>query len=65
MIIMDPKSGETIFKTSDASSPWNGIDPRTNTYVTSGSTYVWKVKLFKPELNESSDYRGTITRLER
>jgi hypothetical protein len=65
MIIMDTKTGETIFKTSDASSPWNGIDPRTNTYVTSGSTYVWKVKLLKPELNESSDYRGTITRLER
>lgn len=65
MIVMDPKTGETIFKTSDASTPWNGIDPRTNAYVTSGSTYVWKVKLFKPELNESSDYRGTITRLER
>lgn len=63
MLIIDPRTGETVYKTSDVSQPWNGVDIRTNELVKPGTTFIWKVKLFAPEKNESSDYKGTITRM--
>lgn len=63
MIIIDPKTGETVYKTSDVTQPWNGVDLRTNQLVKPGTTFIWKVKLFAPEYNETADYKGTITRM--
>lgn len=63
MLIIDPKTGFTLFSSSDKNNPWNGVDPRTAELVPVGSTYIWKVKLMKGEVNEKTNYTGTITRM--
>jgi hypothetical protein len=63
IIILDPRDGGLVFKTSDASSPWNGTDLRTGQMVNSGQDFIWKVQLVNPLPGESSEYKGIITKL--
>lgn len=63
MVIIDPKSGETVYQTKDINQPWDGVDVRTGQMVPANSTYIWKVTLQEHEKNESNAYKGTITRI--
>ena len=63
MVIIDPKSGETVYQTKDVNQPWNGIDSRTGQMVPQNSTYIWKVTIQEHERNEGNAYKGTITRI--
>ncbi|ASS48365.1 MAG: hypothetical protein A3D31_08625 [Candidatus Fluviicola riflensis] len=61
MVIMDPNNMTVLYKTSDASQGWNGIDSRTGQLVPTGSTWLWKVVMKKPLSGEPSEYKGLIT----
>ena len=61
MVIMDPNNMTVLYKTSDASQGWNGIDSRTGQLVPSGSTWLWKVVMKNPLPGEPSEYKGLIT----
>ena len=61
MVIMDPNNMTVLYKTSDASQGWNGIDSRTGQLVPTGSTWLWKVVMKKPLPGEPSEYKGLIT----
>jgi hypothetical protein len=64
MEIIDPKSGQVIFVTKNADEPWDGVNRITNQMISEGSTYIWKVKIFKQEIGEQkSVYQGSITRM--
>lgn len=62
MIIVDPKTGATIFTTNNASNGWDGIDTTTGEIVPENSTYVWKVFLANPLPGEKSEYSSTVVR---
>jgi hypothetical protein len=61
MIIVDPKTGVTLFTSSNAQDGWDGIDKNTGELVEE-ATYVWKVFLKKPILGEKSEYSGIVFR---
>lgn len=61
MIIVDPKTGVTLFTTTNAEDGWDGIDRNTGELVDE-NTYVWKVFLKKPIAGEKSEYSGTVYR---
>lgn len=63
MYVYDPKNAGVVFKTSDASLPWDGIDIRTGEMVQEGTAWPWKVILKNPNPGEPKEYSGTITRL--
>ena len=63
MLIIDPKTSQIIYETTDKNKPWNGVDQKTDELVPENSDYIWKVTLFNPENNEKSEYRGKITRI--
>ena len=63
LLIMDPKDGGVIYQTDDASQPWNGIDRRTGQLSPSNQSYIWKVRIANPLPGESTEYKGTITKL--
>ena len=63
MIIIDPSNGGVIFETSSVEMPWDGIDRNTGKMVDRNTSFVWKVVLEKPEINEKPEYKGTVIRL--
>ena len=63
LYIYDPKNAGVVFKTQDASLPWDGIDVRTGEMVPEGTSWPWKVILKNPNPGEPKEYSGTITRL--
>ena len=63
MIIIDPSNGGVIFETSSAEMPWDGIDRNTGKLVDRNKSFVWKVVLEKPVMNEKPEYKGTVIRL--
>ncbi len=63
MVIIDSKDGGVVYKTSDSDQPWNGTDIRTGERDRGTTTYIWKVVLYNPELNEPVEYLGTVTKL--
>ena len=63
MIILDRRDGGLVYKTSDASMPWNGVDMRSGQLVNSGQDFIWKVQLVNPLPGESSEYKGIISKL--
>lgn len=64
MQIIDPKTGEVIFKTNSIENPWNGIDSRTGELVPANSRYIWTVKLAKTANFEPKGvYQGVIVRV--
>lgn len=62
MIIVDPRTGATVYSTSNANDGWDGIDKNTGDLVAENSTYIWKVSLKNPLPGEKSDYSGTVIR---
>ena len=63
MIIIDPSDGAILFETSSADMPWDGIDRNTGKMVDENKSFVWKVILENPEINEKPEYIGTVVRL--
>ncbi|MCF8408824.1 MAG: hypothetical protein K9G36_07605 [Crocinitomicaceae bacterium] len=63
LLILDPKDGGVMYQTEDASQPWNGIDKRTGQLAPSNQAYIWKVRIANPLPGESTEYKGTITKL--
>lgn len=62
LTILDPDNGGTVFTSTDASQPWDGIDRRTGNLVPLDKAYIWKVVLSSPIKGEKSIYKGTIVR---
>ena len=63
MIIIDPSDGAILFETSSVDMPWDGIDRNTGKMVDENKSFVWKVILENPEINEKPEYIGTVVRL--
>jgi hypothetical protein len=63
LLILDPKDGGVMYQTEDASQPWNGIDKRTGQLAPSNQAYIWKVRIANPLPGESTEYKGTMTKL--
>ncbi len=62
MIIVNPKTGTTLFSTSNPIDGWDGMDKSTGELVGENETFVWKVFLKNPLPNEKSEYSGTVIR---
>ncbi|MNU67798.1 hypothetical protein D3C71_571500 [compost metagenome] len=60
LYIYDARSGRVIFKTSDASNGWNGVDSQTGEMLKNGSTVLWKVIMGNPNPGEPREYKGTL-----
>jgi len=60
MLIVDAKTGVTVYMTTDANEGWDGMDKNTGEMVPVGSVYAWKVHLNNPLPGESYDYKGTV-----
>lgn len=63
LIIIDPSDGGVIFQSSDVETAWDGIDRRSGKLVEASKAFIWKVSLSQPEINEKSDYIGSIVRM--
>ena len=63
MVIIDSKDGGVVYETSDSDQPWDGTDMRSGERNRGITTYIWKVVLYNPELNEPAEYIGTVTKL--
>lgn len=64
MQIIDPKTGEVIFKTSSVDNPWNGTDSRTGELVPVNARYIWTVTLAKTaDFEPKGVYQGVIVRV--
>jgi len=60
LYIYDTKSGRVIYKTTDASAGWNGVDNNTGEVLKNGTVVLWKVLLANPNPGEPREYKGTI-----
>jgi len=60
LYIYDTKSGRVIYKTTDASAGWNGVDNNTGEVLKNGTVVLWKVLLGNPNPGEPREYKGTI-----
>jgi hypothetical protein len=60
LYIYDAKSGRVIYKTTDASAGWNGVDNNTGEVLKNGTIVLWKVLLGNPNPGEPREYKGTI-----
>lgn len=60
LYIYDARSGRVIFRTTDASNGWNGMDSNTGEMLKNGSTVLWKVILGNPNPGEPREYSGTL-----
>ncbi len=65
LIILDPNDGHVVYKTSDVTAGWNGIDQQTGQAVQYEKAYIWKVTIANPTPGENSEYAGTITPLTK
>ena len=64
MQIIDPRTGEVIFKTNSIERPWNGVDNRTGELVAPNTRYIWTVSLSKQANFETKGvYQGVIVRV--
>lgn len=61
LVILDPKDGGVVYKTTDAMSGWDGVDRRNGNPAINGSTYIWKVTVNNTYPGEKNDYKGTLT----
>ncbi len=60
LYIYDAKSGRVIYKTTDSSAGWNGVDNNTGEVLANGSVVLWKVVLGNPNPGEPREYKGTV-----
>jgi hypothetical protein len=63
LIIIDPKINRVVFKSNSAENAWDGTDMNSGEQVQSNKSFIWKVSLKNPEINEKSEYIGTIVRM--
>jgi hypothetical protein len=63
LIIIDPKINRVVFKSNSAENAWDGTDMNSGEQVQSNKSFIWKVSLKNPEINEKSEYLGTIVRM--
>jgi hypothetical protein len=63
MFVIDPTDGAVLFETSAADITWDGTDRNTGKMVDANKSFVWKVILEQPEVNENPEYIGTVVRL--
>lgn len=61
MTIIDSRDGAVVYKTTDASLPWDGTDIRLGRRSETPQVYVWKVVILNPAPNEPGEYAGTVT----
>jgi hypothetical protein len=61
LIIIDPKDGNVVYQTTDATAGWDGVDRRTGKPAVHGTNYIWKVSIAKPLAGEAIDYKGIVT----
>lgn len=60
LYIYDAKSGRVIYKTTDVSAGWNGVDINTGEVLKNGTVVLWKVVMGNPNPGEPREYKGTI-----
>ncbi|MDF3026670.1 MAG: hypothetical protein K0S23_977 [Fluviicola sp.] len=60
LYIYDTKSGRVIYKTTDVSAGWNGVDSNTGEVLKNGAVVLWKVVMGNPNPGEPREYKGTI-----
>lgn len=63
LMIIDPETGRTVFKSTSAENAWDGTDMNSEQADKVNKSYIWKVKLIQPERGEKSEYSGTILRM--
>lgn len=63
MIILDSRTGEMVYETTDADRPWDGTDRRTGKIDEAATIYIWKVVIENPEPGERGEYKGSIMKL--
>jgi len=62
LTVLDPDNSGTVFTSTDASQPWDGIDRRTGNLIPLDKAYIWRVVLSKPMQGEKLVYTGSIVR---
>jgi hypothetical protein len=60
LYIYDAKSGRVIYKTTDVSAGWNGVDSNTGEVLKNGTVVLWKVVMGNPNPGEPREYKGTL-----
>ncbi|WP_107037720.1 PKD domain-containing protein [Brumimicrobium mesophilum] len=60
LTIVDPIDNGVVFTSTDADEAWDGKDQRTGKMTSSNKSFIWKVQIFNPEMNERPIYAGTI-----
>ena len=60
LYIYDTKSGRVIYKTTDVSAGWNGVDSNSGEVLKNGTVVLWKVIMGNPNPGEPREYKGTI-----
>lgn len=60
LYIYDAKSGRVIYKTTDVSAGWNGVDGNSGEVLKNGTVVLWKVVMGNPNPGEPREYKGTI-----
>lgn len=63
LVIIDPESGRTVFKSTSAENAWDGSDGTSEQSGQVDKSYIWKVKMLRPERGEKAEYNGTVLRL--
>jgi hypothetical protein len=64
MLILDAKTQQAVYRTTDVSQPWDGTDELRGETAQAGSTWIWKVVLKNPMPGEPRVYSGTIKVVE-
>lgn len=65
MQIVDHKTGAVIFRTKDASTPWDGINHNTGEFAGYYNSFIWKVFISNPLPGEKSEYRGSVSLIQK
>lgn len=60
LTIVDPIDNGVVFTSTDSDESWDGTDQRTGKMTPSNKSFIWKVQIFNPEMNERPIYAGTV-----
>ena len=63
LIILDSRTGDMVYETTDADRPWDGTDRRTGKIDEAATIYIWKVVIENPEAGERGEYKGSVMKL--
>ncbi|MDG1742322.1 MAG: hypothetical protein P8H43_07080 [Crocinitomicaceae bacterium] len=65
LVIVDAKDGHVMFKTSDPSHGWDGVDRSTGSELDYMDTFIWKVTIENYEVGERPAYVGSAVIVPR